>query len=457
MGRSHLVQRRHDGGGDDRGGDDGFGPGADDTGCPILHVDMDAFFASVEVRRRPELRGRPVVVAGLGPRGVVSSASYEARRYGVRSAMPTGRARALCPRGVFLQPDPTAYGVASRRVMEIFRGMTPLVEPLSLDEAFLDVAGAGRLLGRPAAIAAIIRDRVAGELGLTCSVGVAASKFVAKLGSTRAKPDGLLVVPAARTLEFLHPLPVEALWGVGERAAESLRRLGLGTVGDLAHAPRGLLRQAVGEATAVHLHELSWGRDPRRVEPAQPEKSIGAEVTFDQDVADHDVIRRALLALADKAAVRLRRAGLAGRTISIKVRLADFRTVNRSRTLPAPTDVGREIFDTAWALFRVLRGEADPAAPARSRPARAAVRDHIRLVGVRVEGLAGADEAARQLVLGSPERGWREAEAAADAAAARFGRSVVHPASLLSRLDDDRAENPPRPSSVPLSDPRGPS
>jgi DNA polymerase-4 len=414
---------------------------------------MDAFFAAVEVHRRPELRGRPVVVGGVGPRGVVSSASYEARRYGVRSAMPTARARALCPGAVFLPTDPAAYSAASRTVMEIFRSVTPLVEPLSLDEAFLDVGGAGRLLGRPAVIAAVIRRRVSDELGLTCSVGVAATKFVAKLGSTRAKPDGLLVVPADRALEFLHPLPVEALWGVGERAAESLRRLGLTTVADLAHAPPRLLRHAVGETAAAHLHELSWGRDPRRVEPTHEEKSIGAEVTFDEDVADPDTIRRALLAMADKAAVRLRRAGLAGRTVSIKVRLADFRTVNRSRTLAAPTDVGREIFDTAWSLFRILRGDAEPG----GRPARAAVRDHIRLVGVRVEGLAGTAGAARQLVLGSPERGWREAEAAADAAAARFGRSVIRPASLLARGDPPRGENPPRPSSVPLSDPLSPS
>ncbi|NES29522.1 DNA polymerase IV [Micromonospora terminaliae] len=419
MGRSQSLPR---------GGDPRFGPDADDTGCPILHVDMDAFFASVEVRRRPELRGQPVVVGGIGPRGVVSSASYEARRFGVRSAMPTARARALCPHAVYLPPDFTQYSAASRAVMRIFRDVTPLVEPLSLDEAFLDVAGARRLFGTPTEIARLIRRRVAEEQELTCSVGVAPSKFVAKLGSTRAKPDGLLVVPAARVLEFLHPLPVGALWGVGERSAEALQRLGLRTVGDLAEAPPGLLRRAVGEASAAHLHELAWGRDPRRVTPEHVEKSIGAEVTFDTDVSDPAEIRRALLALAEKAGARLRAAGQVGRTVSLKVRLADFRTVSRSRTLGVPTDTAREMFDTAWALWTALA----PGEP-------------VRLVGVRMEGLAAAEETPQQLTLGAPERGWREAEAAADAAAARFGRSVIGPASLLGKRDPRRVEKPTRP------------
>jgi DNA polymerase-4 len=419
MGRSQSLPR---------GGDPRFGPDGDDKGCQILHVDMDAFFASVEVRHRPELRGRPVVVGGVGPRGVVSSASYEARRYGVRSAMPTMRARALCPHAVYLPPDFPQYTAASRAVMQIFRDVTPLVEPLSLDEAFLDVAGARRLFGSPTEIARRIRARVADEQGLTCSVGVAPSKFLAKLGSTRAKPDGLLVVPADRVLAFLHPLPVSALWGVGERSAETLRRLGLTTVADLAEAPFGMLRKAVGEAAATHLHELAWGRDPRGVSPEHVEKSIGAEVTFDADVADPLEIRRTLLALAEKVGVRLRRAGQVGRTVALKVRLADFRTVNRSRTLAVPTDTAREMFETAWGLYTVL----DPG-------------ERVRLVGVRMEGLAAAGETPQQLTLGAPERGWREAEAAADAAAARFGRSVIGPASLLGNRDARRNENPPRP------------
>ncbi|MDT4988751.1 MAG: polymerase [Micromonosporaceae bacterium] len=414
MGRSQAVPRG-DGPGD-------FGPDADDAGCPMLHVDMDAFYASVEVRRRPELRGLPVVVGGAGPRGVVSSASYEARKYGVRSAMPGARAKRLCPHAVFLPPDFTEYTAASRAVMAIFRDMTPLVEPLSMDEAFLDVSGAGRLLGRPVAIATEIRRRVAHEQRLICSVGVAPTKFMAKLASTRVKPDGLAVVPVGRVLDYLHPLPVEALWGVGERSAETLRRLGLTTVGDLAQVPVATLRSALGVAAAAHLHELAWGRDPRPVVAEHVEKSIGAETTFDVDVTDPDAIRRTLLGLAGKVAGRSRAAGQLGRTVVLKVRLADFQTVSRSRTLPMATDVTREIFETAWSLFEALR-PGDP----------------VRLIGVRLTGLAPVLEAPRQLTLGERDHGWREAERAADVATARFGRGAVGPASLLGRAE-------PRPS-----------
>ncbi|MEV4350711.1 DNA polymerase IV [Actinoplanes sp. NPDC049596] len=431
MGRSQAVPR---------GRDPRFGPDADDAGCTILHVDMDAFFASVAVRADPSLRGKPVVVGGVGPRGVVSSASYEARRFGVRSAMPTARARALCPRAIYLPVDGPAIAEASRAVMAIFRDVTPLVEPLSSDEAFLDVAGAQRLLGRPAEIARLIRRRMLEEQQLTCSVGVASTKFVAKLGSTRAKPDGMLVVPSDLVLDFLHPLPVDALWGVGERAAETLRRLGLSTVGEIAHAPIGMLRGALGDASATHLHELSWGRDPRGVTPEREEKSIGAEMTFDTDIADPLLIRSSLLALSEKVGARLRASGHVGRTIAIKVRLADFRTVNRSRTVHTSTDVAREIFETVWNLFTAL-----------------GARDHIRLVGVRVEGLTAAATTSRQLSLGEPERGWREAEAATDAVIARFGRASVGPASLLGQSDLRRTENHPHSTVVPLSDPPTPS
>jgi DNA polymerase-4 len=390
------------------------GPGGDDTGCTILHVDMDAFFASVEIRRRPELRGLPVIVGWDGPRGVVTSASYEARRFGVRSAMPGVQARRLCPQATFVPADMAEYAAASRSVMRIFAEVTPLVEQLSVDEAFLDVAGARRIFGRPTEIAQHIRDRVRQELQLTCSVGVAATKFMAKLASTRSKPDGLLVVPIEEALDFLHPLSIGALWGVGERTADTLRRLGLRTVGDVARAPITMLRKAVGEASAAHLHELAWGRDPRSVSTERAEKSTGAETTFDVDVRDPDEVRRTLLALSTRVGARLRQSGQAGRTVAIKVRTADFRTVSRSRTLPVATDVAHDIFDTAWQLYQVLNP-----------------RDPIRLIGVRVEGLGAGEDLPHQLSLGEREHGWRDAERAADAAAARFGGSVVGPASLI--------------------------
>ncbi|NUT31947.1 MAG: DNA polymerase IV [Hamadaea sp.] len=395
-----------------------FGPGGDDTGCPILHVDMDAFFASVEVRRRPELRGLPVVVGGVGGRGVVSSASYEARAFGVRSAMPTAQARALCPQAIFISPDSSAYSEASRAVMAMFRDVTPQVEQLSVDEAFLDVAGARRLLGPPAKIAIELRERISRELELPSSIGVAPTKFLAKLGSARAKPNGLLLIPQARILEFLHPLPVSTLWGVGEKAAEQLHRFGLRTVADVAHAPMGLLRSAVGEAGAAHLHELSWGRDPRPVHTTREEKSVGAERTYDVDVADPQRVKQTLLALSGQVGARLRGASQSGRTIAIKVRFADFKTINRSRTLGTATDVTHEIFQTAWSLFTAL-----------------GATDKIRLIGVRVEQLTSSESAVRQLALGEPELGWREAERAVDAAASRFGSAAVRPASLLGRAE----------------------
>jgi DNA polymerase-4 len=310
-----------------------------------------------------------------------------------------------------------AYAEGSREVMRIFGDVTPLVEPLSIDDAFLDVAGAGRLLGSPATIAGLIKRRVADELRLSCTVGVASTKFVAKLASTRAKPDGLLVVPAAGVLEFLHPLPVEALWGVGDRTAEVLRRLGLRLVGDVATAPLGMLRQALGEAAARHLHDLAQGRDPRPVlGGGRAEKSIGSETTFEADVSDVETLRRTLLGLANRVGARLRASGQAGRTVAIKVRLEDFTTLSRSRTLAAPTDVAREIFGAAWALFAAL-----------------APGDKVRLLGVRVEGLEASDGAPRQLALDEREHGWRDAEVAADAATARFGAAAVRPASLLRR------------------------
>src|SRR5882757_2625154 len=244
----------------------------DDTGCHILHADMDAFYASVEIRDRPELAGRPVIVGGTSGRGVVLSASYQARAFGVRSAMPVGRAQRMCPRAVFVAPRHRRYAEVSREVMAVFGTVTPDVEPLALDEAFLDVSGALRRLGPPAVIARHIRAQVAAQQGITCSVGVAPTKFVAKIASARCKPDGLLVVPRAGTLDFLHALPVSALWGVGERTGEHLHRVGLRTIGDVARVSPDRLRRLVGNAAAEHLAALARGHDPRAVVPREPDK-----------------------------------------------------------------------------------------------------------------------------------------------------------------------------------------
>lgn len=392
----------------------GNGP-ADDTGCTILHVDMDAFYASASLLARPDLVGTPVIVGGTSGRGVVLSATYEARRYGVTSAMPMGRARRLCPVATVLPPDHALYARISEAVMDVFRAITPVVEPLSLDEAFLDVSGAVRRLGSPAAIGVRIRDTVADEQGITCSVGVAPSKFVAKLASGLAKPDGLLVVPVDEVVGFVQQLPVGALWGVGERTEEALTRLGLRTVSDIAHTPLATLTRALGEATGANLHELAWGRDPRRVEQETRERSIGSDETFEHDIDDPLEIHRHLLKLSERTAARLRAAGLSGRTVSIKVRFADFTTITRARTLGQPTDVSREIYDSARALFDALGLQ----------------RARIRLVGVRLEKLVPVAQAPIQGVLGEAERGWREADRAVDRASARFGAGSVRPASLV--------------------------
>ncbi|MGN6636822.1 MAG: DNA polymerase IV, partial [Oryzihumus sp.] len=284
----------------------------DDTGCSILHVDMDAFYASVSLLARPELVGTPVIIGGGGNRGVVLSATYEARAFGVAAAMPMARARRLCPQATVVAPDHTRYSQVSQAVMAVFGTVTPIVEPLSMDEAFLDVSGAGRRIGSPSRIARMVRDTIADEQGVTCSVGVAPTKFVAKLASGLAKPDGLLVVPRTEVVPFLHQLPVGALWGVGERTEESLHRLGLRTVADIAHTPVQTLRRGLGETTGAHLHDLAWGRDPRPVVPARRERSISSDETFAHDVDDPAVIHRQLLKLSDRTAARMRAAGLVG-------------------------------------------------------------------------------------------------------------------------------------------------
>ncbi len=402
------------------------GPPGDDAGCPVLHVDMDAFYASVSLLARPDLLGQPVIVGGGGTRGVVLSATYEARVHGVHSAMPMMRARRMCPQAAVLAPDHDAYARASHGVMEVFRSITPLVEPISLDEAFLDVRGASRRLGSPRRIGEWIRATVEDEQGITCSVGVASTKFVAKLASARCKPDGLLVVPADGVVAFLHPLPVGALWGVGGKTEQVLSALGLHTVGDLAHTPVTTLERALGPAAGRHLAALAWGRDDRSVVPHEPDKSIGAENTFGTDVDDPAVISRELLRLSERTAARLRASAQVGRTVSIKVRFADFTTITRSRTLPESTDVGRVVYDTATALYDALGLE----------------RARIRLVGVRVEGVSDVAGAQHQLALGEREHGWRDAEQAVDRAARRFGPGSVRPATLVD--PSCSVENAPR-------------
>jgi DNA polymerase-4 len=398
-------------------GSGGSGAPPDDTGCHILHVDMDAFFASVEIRDRPELAGKPVIVGATGGRGVVLSATYQARVYGVRSAMPVGQARRLCPHAIFVPPRHGLYSAVSKEVMAIFRAVTPEVEPLSLDEAFLDISGGLRRLGRPAAIGELIRRQVSEQQRITCSVGIASTKFVAKLASVHCKPDGLLVIPADGVLDFLRPLPVAALWGVGERTGRILARLGLGTVGDIASTPPGALERELGRATAAHLVALARGHDDRKVMPGTQEKSIGAEETFPVDVDDPALIRRELLRLSGRTARGLRSSGCAARTVVVKLRLADFTTITRSRTLAEPTDVAQTIYSTACALY------AGAGLDARAR---------LRLVGVRTAGLVPAAAAQTQLMLGESPSGWREAERAVDRITGRFGTDAIRPAALVN-------------------------
>src|SRR6266567_5268925 len=321
---------------------------------PILHVDLDAFYASVEVLKDPKLAGRPVVVGSSGSRGVVMSASYEARKRGLHSAMPSVRARRLCPDAVFVPPDFDSYRAHSNRFREILLAHTPHVEPISLDEAFLDVTGAMLLFGPPRRIAERVRARITTDLGLTASVGVARNKLVAKLASTRAKPDGLLHIPAGRTLEFLHPLPADALWGVGEKTAETLQRLGVRTIGELARIPEAILDRVLGEGHARTLHQLANGEDDRGVVPFEAPKSVGHEETYPADLDDPDEIRRQLLGLSHRVAERLRADGYRARTVTVKLRLPSFTTLTRSRTLPDATDLASDLYRTARELFESL-------------------------------------------------------------------------------------------------------
>ena len=414
----------------------------------ILHVDMDAFYASVEQLRRPELRGKPVIVGGPGARGVVAAASYEARVYGIHSAMSSVQAQRLCPHAVFVAGDHDHYADVSRRIMAIFGSFTPLVEALSLDEAFLDVTGSRRLHGDGPTIAAAIREQVLAEEGLTCSVGVAPVKFVAKLASEAAKPRvgrrgaepglGVKVVGEGEVLAFLHPLPVRALWGVGPKTLEKLHRIGVDTVADLASLDERSITAALGTASGLHLRRLAHGIDDRDVVPDQRAKSIGHEETFAHDHHTYESLQHELVRLGDSVASRLRAAGVAGRTVSIKVRFHDFRTITRSITLPAAVDTGPDVLRAATTLLQ----KVDPS-------------PGVRLLGIHVSQLA--EGAARQLSLDDLEApAWGDATDAIDAIRAKYGNASIVPASLTGPQGirvKKRGDQQWGPSDVRASDP----
>lgn len=390
--------------------------GMENADCTILHVDMDAFYVSVELLSRPELRGKPVIAGSPSGRSVVLSASYEARRYGVRSAMPMSTAIRLCPQAVILEPHHHKYAEVSSAVMGIFGTITPLVEQLSVDEAFLDVSGALRRLGSPREIGELIRATISRELGITASVGVASTKFVAKIASTRAKPDGLLLIPAERTVEYLHTLPVSALWGVGAKTQEALARYGISTVEDVARTPVTVLQRMLG-ATGAHVHQLAWGKDPRPVTVHRQEKSVGAEETFAEDVDDDDTLRAELLRLSHRTAARLRSAHLRAGGVSLKLRYADFSTLTRSRRLPEPVDNAHALYTSACQLLDSVG----------TRPLR------VRLVGIRAERLEDASDSPQQLTIDRQDDNWRLAEEALDKVNGKFGASMMRPARLLKR------------------------
>ncbi|MBU6240934.1 MAG: DNA polymerase IV [Acidobacteria bacterium] len=350
----------------------------------ILHVDMDMFYVAVELRDNPDLRGLPVVVGGDGPRGVVAAASYEARRFGVFSAMSSAQARRLCPNALFLPGRPSVYREVSEQVHGIFAMYTPMVEGISLDEAFLDVTGALRLHGSVLVIADSIRARVADEIGITCSVGVAANKFVAKIASKAAKPRvveggidpgaGVVIVEAGREVEFLHPLPVRALWGVGPATHARLDRIGVKTVGDLATIGVDHLVVALGEASGRHLFDLAWGRDDRPVESDREAKSIGHEETFLDDVFDAEELRRHMVRLCEAVAIRVRAGGLRARTMTLKIKFANFRSITRSITLDHARESAPGFVDALTPLLAAIE-----------------IGQGVRLLGVSASQLENAE------------------------------------------------------------------
>ncbi len=409
-------------------------------GRTILHVDMDAFYVSVELLRRPELRGRPVVVGGTGERGVVAAASYEARRYGISSAMASARARRLCPEAVFLAGDHAHYAQVSRQVHEVLAAVTPTVEPIALDEAFLDVTGARRRLGDGVTIGTQLRRSVRDATGLACSVGVAASKYLAKLASEAAKPRvtpggirpgaGVVEVPRGGELAFLHPKPVEVLWGVGPKTLERLRRLGITTVGDVSAASESSLVASLGATTGRHLYALAQGIDDRPVVPDRAAKSIGHEQTFAVDLSESEELDTELVRMVDAVAARLRAHERAGRTVTVKVRFASFETVTRSVTAAQAESAAPALL----ALARPLLAKID-------------IGRGVRLLGVAVshlgerparqlcfeEFLAGTPAAPDADVVSAPSSvAWENASSAMDAVRRRFGSAAIGPARLLA-------------------------
>lgn len=379
----------------------------------ILHVDLDAFFASVEQRDDPKLRGRPVVVGGAGGRGVVAAASYEARQFGIRSAMPMGQAKRACPDLVVIAPRFDRYGEASEEVMKVFSEVTPLVEPLSLDEAFLDVSGARRTLGTGFEVGQLIRKRIKESVGLCASVGVARSKSLAKIASDDAKPDGILIINPVDEIAYLHALPVNRLWGVGPVTREHLTKLGIITVGDLAQRSQQEIIAALGFAQGEHLYHLAWNKDDRPVTAGNSHKSISHEETFATDITDRVVLNREIRRLAERVGERMRRRGIATRTVIIKIRGSDFHTITRSRTLAHATDRSFDIAATAESLLETVD-----------------VQSGVRLVGVGVqidESGTGVQEA---LPLDGKPRG--QLEETLDAVRLRFG-----PGSVISARDSN--------------------
>jgi DNA polymerase IV len=401
---------------------------------PILHVDMDAFYASVEVRDDPTLAGKPVAVGGpASGRGVIASASYAARKFGVRSAMPTGEATRLCPELVLVRPSFDKYTAESRRIMTIFRSYTPQVEPLSLDEAFLDVSGCELLFGDPVEIGRAIKRDILRETGLVASVGVASSKFIAKLASDMDKPDGFRVILPEEVETVLGPLPVSRIFGVGPRTAKRLEALGVTTIADLAARDRDEVMRRFG-ATGAWIHDLAHGIDSRRVTPRREEKSYSLERTFPKDVSSREELRLRLLEFCEEIAFRLRDAGLRGRTVSIKARYPSFKTVTRTKSLPFSTNVGVRLYSAARELL-----ERVPAGP-------------LRLLGLQVSNLEDVRTPQQGLLFGSAAEADKPAEPAKpsfperlervspglDRLRHKYGHGVVVPGSLIGRDRSDR-------------------